>query len=105
MIGGGELSASSKSDSVGFLFDELSLRATSGRFRCIVMGAQEKEEELKKKDDSPPPYDFAYALRFNDEALRRLYSHQSIREAVYQHSPQFARSIEAYLEKRFGPNK
>lgn len=38
------------------------------------------------------------ALSFNDNALRRLYSDPKVREAVYQCSSDFARSIEAYLK-------
>ncbi|VDK29383.1 unnamed protein product [Gongylonema pulchrum] len=66
----------------------------------ITSTAAPREDELNStltENTSASEYDFAYALRFNDMALRRLYSHQSIREAVYQHSPEFAHSIEDYL--------
>ncbi|VDK84261.1 unnamed protein product [Litomosoides sigmodontis] len=40
---------------------------------------------------------FSYALNFNNNALRRLYSVPEVREAVYQCSSDFAHSIETYL--------
>uniref|UniRef100_A0A0R3RGH5 RNA_ligase domain-containing protein n=1 Tax=Elaeophora elaphi TaxID=1147741 RepID=A0A0R3RGH5_9BILA len=57
----------------------------------------EHNNTLTESNVSSREVDFSYALNFNDNALRRLYSDPAVREAVYQCSSDFARSIEAYL--------
>ncbi|EJW84497.1 hypothetical protein WUBG_04588 [Wuchereria bancrofti] len=54
---------------------------------------------LTESDINSHEIDFPYAVSFNDNALRRLYSDPKVREAVYQCSSDFARSIETYLSR------
>uniref|UniRef100_A0A8R1XMY6 Uncharacterized protein n=1 Tax=Onchocerca volvulus TaxID=6282 RepID=A0A8R1XMY6_ONCVO len=79
------------------------VRDGNTRFFCKNWSVDDNPEHfnstLTENNVNSHEIDFLYALSFNDNALRKLYSDSKVREAVYQCSSDFARSIEAYLRK------
>ncbi|KAM3721978.1 DNA mismatch repair protein [Dirofilaria immitis] len=66
----------------------------------VADNSEHFDNTLTESNVNSHEIDFSYALSFNDNALRRLYSDPKVREAVHQCNSDFASSIETYL-KRF----
>ncbi|KAL3997194.1 hypothetical protein ACH3XW_9860 [Acanthocheilonema viteae] len=65
--------------------------------RSVDYNSEHFNNTLTESNVNSREIEFSYALSFNDNALRRLYSDPKVREAVYRCSSDLAHSIEAYL--------
>ncbi|CAG9530473.1 unnamed protein product [Cercopithifilaria johnstoni] len=70
--------------------------------RPVSYNSEQLNNTLTESSVNSHGFEFSYALSFNDNALRKLYSDPKVREAVYRCSSDFAHSIEAYLRTSHG---